>query len=57
MATLVNYTCNSFIKLTPGSGMEIHNRFAKSHEFVVSLTISRPTGSRSHELTTDFPHF
>ena len=56
MATLVNYTCNSFIKLTPGSDMEIHNRFAKSHEFVVSLTISRPI-SRSHELTTDFPHF
>ena len=56
MATLVNYTCNSFIKLTPDSDMEIHNRFAKSHEFVVSLTISRPI-SRSHELTTDFPHF
>ena len=48
MATLVNYTCNSFIKLTPGSDMEIHNRFAKSHEFVVSLRFH----DLSHALTS-----
>ena len=36
--------------------MQVCDRLAKSHDFVMSLTISQPI-PRSHELATDISHF